>query len=117
MKKVSVIDDLVGVEISAIAFVRDYVEIHFDGPILRCLSNPSLVLDGVAYAFPSQGSRDALCTVIGDTVANISLNPRGRFELTTSRGRKIVVPLDVHSRRGDEAMHFVPAQNAPMDVW
>ncbi|MBA3338632.1 MAG: hypothetical protein H0T54_02590 [Geodermatophilaceae bacterium] len=31
---------LVGREVSAVCFVRDYVELHLDGPILRAIRNP-----------------------------------------------------------------------------
>lgn len=31
---------LVGLEVSAVSFVRDYVELHFDGPVLRAVSDP-----------------------------------------------------------------------------
>jgi len=31
---------LVGHELNIVAFVMDYVEFHFNGPILRALTNP-----------------------------------------------------------------------------
>jgi hypothetical protein len=31
---------ILGEPLSAVAFVRDYVEFHFDGPVLRAISNP-----------------------------------------------------------------------------
>jgi hypothetical protein len=37
------IEDLVGEEISGICFVRDYVELHFDGPVLRILTRFCLI--------------------------------------------------------------------------
>ena len=36
---------LVGDELSAICFVRDYVELHFDGPVLRLMGSVSLNRD------------------------------------------------------------------------
>ena len=31
---------LLGREVSGVSFVRDYVEVLFDGPVLRAISNP-----------------------------------------------------------------------------
>jgi hypothetical protein len=30
--------DLVGLELGSVCFVRDYVELHFDGPVFRSLA-------------------------------------------------------------------------------
>jgi hypothetical protein len=48
--------------------VRDYVELHFDGPVLRCLADPVVDTAGDPVAFPQPGSRDALCELIGREV-------------------------------------------------
>ena len=109
--------DLIDEEISAISFVRDYVEVHFDGPILRSVSNPIVVIKAVEHRFPEPGSRDALCKVIGTTVLAVKLEDGHAFELSTSGGHKIIIPLDTKSRTNPEAMHFVPGLNQPIQVW
>ncbi len=61
-------EDLVGCEVSGVSFVRDHVEMLFDGPVLRSLASP-MVREGDQVArFPEPGSRDALCRLIGRTV-------------------------------------------------
>ena len=116
-RRAATLQDLVGEEVSAIAFVRDYVEVHFDGPILRSLSNPTVSERGVDYRFPEAGSRDALCRVIGSTVRAVKLEEGRALELVTSDGSRITIPLDAASLRGPEAMHFVPELNGPIQVW
>jgi hypothetical protein len=111
------IQDLVGEEISAIAFVRDYVEIHCDGPIVRCLSNPSITFHGTTFRFPEPGSRDALCQAIGSTIGAVTLNETSALELVTTDDWRITIRLDLNSRRGPEAMHFVPEVDMPIQVW
>lgn len=59
-KRIAELADLVGEEISAVCFVRDYVEVRFDGPILRALSHPVVVAADSVARFPEPGSRDAL---------------------------------------------------------
>jgi hypothetical protein len=118
-KPVIEIQQLVGEQISTVAFVCDYVEFHFSGPILRSLSNPRVSVQGAEYRFPESGSRDALCRVIGSTVQALKLDENRVLELTTSNGCRITIPLDTENlRRGEsEAMHFVPELNGPIQVW
>jgi len=109
--------DLLGEEISAVCFVRDYVEFHFDGAILRSLSNPIILIQGVEHRFPEPGSRDALCKLIGSTVGDVTVEESQALKVTTTDGSKITIPLDNSHLRGSEAMHFVPYLNGPIQVW
>ena len=85
--------DLIGREISAVAFVRDYVEFHFDGPILRSRADPQVAVGEAVYWFPKPGSRDALCLVIGATVQSLDLDDSRHLEFTTSNGCRVRLPL------------------------
>jgi hypothetical protein len=85
--------DLIGREISAVAFVRDYVEFHFVGPILRSRANPQVAVGEAVYCFPKPGSRDALCLVIGATVQSLDLDEARHLEFTTSNGCRVRLPL------------------------
>ena len=108
--------ELVDEELSAVCFVRDYVEFHFDGPVLRAISNPLVMSGGAISRYPAPGSRDHLCELIGSTVKSILIRENDACEIVTSTG-KIVIPLDPDSRRDPEAMHFVPGVNMPVSVW
>lgn len=111
------VSDLAGEQISGVAFVCDYVEFHFDGPILRSLSPPMAIVNGRRYKFPENGSRDALCTIIGSTVRRIELEDDQALQITTSNDRQVIIGLNSESRSGPEAMHFVPEQGGPIQVW
>jgi hypothetical protein len=43
---------LVGRDVSAVCFVRDYVELHFDGPVLRAIADPFGVYGCRGWRFP-----------------------------------------------------------------
>ncbi|WP_218080305.1 hypothetical protein [Anthocerotibacter panamensis] len=116
-KDIRELSDLVGEEISAVCFVRDYVEFHFDGSIVRSLSNPSVFVDGRQHRFPEPSSRDALCRVIGSTVRAVNLEEQRALKVTTADDCEITIPLDAKNLRGAEAMHFVPQLNGPIQVW
>ena len=116
MKIINKIEDLMGEEISAVSFVRDYVEFHFDGPVLRSVSDPVVIANAIAYRFPEPSSRDALCGVIGSTVRTLKLEEHRALELTTNNNCKIIIPLDDESLQSGEAMHFIPPGGG-IQVW
>jgi hypothetical protein len=93
--------DLVGREISAVAFARDGVEFHFGGPVLRSRSDPKVTVGEAVYCFPKPGSRDALCLVIGTTVQSLSVDEARHIEFTTSNGCRVRLPI-----RAGGVLHF-----------
>jgi hypothetical protein len=111
------IETLAGEVINSVCFVEDYVEIHFNGPILRCLANPVLKLRGETFVFPAPGSRDALCSIIGFQVAELELQDEIAIRLRLDPEGTLLVPLDRESRVGSEAAHFVSVIDNVMDVW
>jgi len=117
------IESLLSEQLNAVSFVMDYVEFHFNGPVLRALSNPALDYQGHRVRFPDAGSRDALCTLIGSEVTSIDVRKHDRIELRTKQGHILTIPLDGASYRGAEAAHFIPAdasgqlQVADMMIW
>ena len=113
----AILEVLVGEEINAVSFVMDYVEFHFNGPILRSLTPPILLTKKGRIQFPEAGSRDALCSLIGDTVEAAIIKSEKTIELRLKSGRILSVPLDMGSRKGPEAAHFVPGINQPLTVW
>lgn len=100
---------LVGEELNAVSFVMDYVEFHFNGPVLRALTNPVITVRGERFRSPEPGSRDALCLLIGERIRSVRVVEDAQVELST-RHATLSIPLDSASRIGPEAAHFVPAQ-------
>lgn len=109
------IESLEGEELNAVSFVMDYVEFHFNGPIIRALTNPKIETEKECQ-FPEQGSRDALCSLIGKKVQAILLDERVSLTMVFSPKEKIIIPLDDESFIGPEAMHWCPLDE-PMLVW
>jgi len=100
------IESLVGESLSAVSFVMDYVQIHFDGAVITALTNPTVEFGEQQWRFPGPGSRDALCSLIGATVSRVSVVPETAIELLFTTGQRLVIPLDWGSRLGPEAAHF-----------
>jgi hypothetical protein len=108
--------ELVGWEVSSVCFVRDYVELHFDGPILRSLAAPIVCDADGRFQYPTAGSRDALCRLIGQVVERAD-DDRERVLLRFADGAEIHIPKAAPGM-GPEIAHFVPATGvARMTVW
>lgn len=119
MKEFRTPDDLVDEELSAICFVRDYVEFHFDGPMLRALSNALVApaQDSTKLGKGMEGWRNALCELIGLAVADVIVDELHAITLRFTTGSTLVIPLDVASNVSGEAAHFLARANAPLLVW
>jgi hypothetical protein len=111
--------DLPGWELSAVCFVRDYVEFHFDGPILRSVASPRCLIEGRIFSPPGGEWRDALCRLIGGTVQSVD---DGDESITVDFGSgRIEIPR-ASREVGAEVAHFVTfvdgRMNAePMRIW
>ncbi|WP_134669503.1 MULTISPECIES: hypothetical protein [unclassified Amycolatopsis] len=97
---------LVGREISAVCFVRDYVELHFDGPVLRALTNPFGLYGCRGWRFPEGQSPVVMLSYIGTVIDHCELVP-DRYLAVDSGEHRFAIPLDEDSRTGPEAAHLV----------
>jgi hypothetical protein len=114
MNTTAELEELAGSELSAICFVRDYVELHFDGPVLRIFSSPIVVEGDTRYEFPQDGSRDALCRLIGRVVESAVDQPD---QLVIRCAADSVIEVPKASRdAGPEIAHFVPTREGRRDV-
>ena len=112
----ALIGQIVGEQLSAVSFVQDYVEFHFDGPVIRSLAAPIVKDETGAIRFPNPGSRDKLCSLIGQTVSSFELLDGVELRLRLGTG-ELIVPLDARRTVGPEAMHFQNSVTAPVQVW
>ena len=102
-------ESLVGEELNTVAFVMDYLEFHFNGPRIRSLTNPVVLVRGNEVRFPKPGSRDALCSLIGQSVETIVLRDEQSLVICFVSGSRLTIPLDSASYIGPEAMHWHPS--------
>jgi hypothetical protein len=113
---------LTGLELSGVCMVRDYVEFHFDGPVLRALTDPTGNIGDRTWRFPEQDSLWLLRQYIGRQVTEVEERPEQSLTLSFDSDH-IVIPLDQDARVGVEAAHLVPVDErgrldiAQMWVW
>jgi len=107
-------DFLVGLELSGVSFVRDYIEFLFDGPVLRVMSEPEARLAQQSGTFPNSPFRDVACALIGSTISGTG-EERNALIISFDTGGTIRVPL-FSEDAGPEVVHFVPWADGALDV-
>jgi hypothetical protein len=66
----SLLADLVGEGLASVIFVRDYVQLDFDGPRLSLFVWPGVATGNDVYYLGDPVYRDALCQLIGRAVTS-----------------------------------------------
>ena len=110
---------IIGAQLSAVSFVQDYVEFHFDGPVLRVLTHPTITIAKDMFRFPEAGSRDALCTAIQDTIRDVEIQEHEQIVLHFVSGCRIAIPIREIGFTSPEAFTFQtkPFHSEVLEVW
>lgn len=110
-----ILEQLIGKEVAGISFIRDYIEISFDGPILRYYIAPVLYTPEI-IDIENINWRNSLCSLIGDTVTDIVCHKDIHIEISFRSGKRLIVDMVENPPHG-EMMNFVPYWNGPISVW
>ncbi|UGY14850.1 hypothetical protein [Bradyrhizobium septentrionale] len=101
-----ILDALRGRNLSAVAFVQDYLQLQFDGPVLTTFVWPRIITPTLTATFGMPVYRDALCAQIGKSVAGGFVDVEAAFRLFFADGSIIEVSLAASARQGPEAIVF-----------
>lgn len=106
---------LIGRELSSVEFVRDYVQLRFDGPCLSAIIKLVVRRGEVSIVPGTVGYADALVGLIGDEVQSALALAGDVLRVVIQGGTSIEVSLRPEDYRlGPEA---VILRNAPDEVW
>jgi hypothetical protein len=97
---------IVGEKLSAITFVLDYWQLHFDGPTINALSRMEVSANGVVLRDGHDQFRNLICGEIGKVVAGVALVQPEAFTITFEDQSLIKISLKWEDYRGPEAMIF-----------
>lgn len=107
---------LLNEELSAITFVRDYLQLHFDGPFFNVYIWPKIKIGDRILELETPGYRDALCAQIGKTVIGFCEKLGARILINFSDGVVIEMSIGQGGRIGPEALLFRDAAGQ-LSVW
>jgi hypothetical protein len=99
------LQQLVGVELSSVEFVRDYVQLWFDGPCMTAYTWPTVASVSENLSHGQPGYRDALCMQIGRKVEKTEVDKR-RVSVVFEGGVVVSISLLDDDYLGPEALQF-----------
>jgi hypothetical protein len=95
---------LVGRELAAVTFVRDYVQLAFDGPSLTAITPPTVRIGHRQLKPGDHGYRDALCDRIGAAVRDVSVSEGDALQIAFSDDSQFRISLRPEDYSGPEAV-------------
>jgi len=100
-------------ELSSVTFVRDYLQLAFDGPKLTVITDPLIVTADARYSRDTPEFCNMLLKCIGKRVRRGSLTEGDSLTLAFDNDFTIEVSLRPEDHHGPEAVIF----DAGPDVW
>ncbi len=113
----SVLECLKGEQLSAVTFVQDYLQLHFDGPCLNGYVWPSIEVGNSKCQFNEPGYRDKLCTLIAKKVLDATASEDEFLRIEFIDGSRIEFSLSPSDREGPEAVMLQDAERKNWNVW
>ena len=97
---------IIGEQLSAVTFVQDYIQLHFDGPRLTVFSHPVVILGDQTFHWGKPGFRDALCSSIAKQVTDARVAYGDSISIKFADGSMIRISLKDEDYLGGEAVNF-----------
>jgi len=105
---------LVGRELAAVTFVRDYIQISFDGPYLTAVVDPVLHVDNKTYHRGEHDYNNVLIAFINRSVTRVTVEDGREIVLVFEDNSNIILSLRREDLQfGPEAVIF----NTPQGSW
>jgi len=113
----TILSCLKGEQLSAVTFIQDYVQLHFDGPFLTAYVWPHILNENGSVTPKVSGYRDTLCELIGKIVVKAFEMPDDRLAIEFANGAVLEVSLRESDREGPEAAVFREQAGKGLRVW
>ena len=78
--------------LNSVQFQSSAIALDLGGIRVRITGNPVTVARGLRFRFPEPGSRDALCSLIGDRIQSVRTPAADRIELVFESGCELLIP-------------------------
>jgi hypothetical protein len=96
---------LVGCELASVTFVRDYVQLGFDGPGMNAYTMPTVTCGAESLTTEQPGYRDSLCGQIGSRVKSAEVDEQ-QVSIIFESGAVVSISIRDDDYRGPEALEF-----------
>jgi hypothetical protein len=82
---------VVGRQLTSVRFRAQFVEFEFGGVVIKPDGQPTVSSGSERFRYPDEGSRDALCGLIGGTVKRMRVAPNQDVELAFEDGSELAL--------------------------
>jgi hypothetical protein len=106
-----------GEQLSAVTFVQDYVQLHFDGPMITAITLPVAIARDTRWGIGDIGYRDQLCGLIARNVVRAYVRPGDRLQIDFEGGASLIVSLKPKDYRAAEAVIFSDGKSEQWAAW
>ncbi len=106
-------EQVVGTELSAVTFVRDYVQLNFDGPGFTVLTPITVSSSDTSCVSGDEQFRNRLCDQIRKRFADVLIKEHELLLISFDDGSSIALSLRDNDYPGPEAVIF----NGSDDFW
>lgn len=100
------LDNLINYELASVEFVRDYLQLHFDGPTLTILNDLFLVAENQKTDRSATNFSYTLISCIGSKIISTKLIVGDTAELAFNNDLKLVISLKADDYVGVEGIIF-----------
>jgi hypothetical protein len=106
-------DQLVGEDLSAIVFVRDYLQLQFNSPPQINAYSKRVVVSsgGRSAAFGEEGFANLVIGLIGHFVREVIVDAEQSFRIVFTEGAEIMISLRPDHYQGPEVVYFQGRNN------
>ncbi|HZR19700.1 MAG TPA: hypothetical protein VFE51_20615 [Verrucomicrobiae bacterium] len=105
------LQQVVGKQLSAVTFVQDYLQLHFDGPTLNAMTVVTVITPKGFAKMGDDQFRNLLCSCITKQVSRIEFMDQEALVLHFDDCSLVTVSLRGEDYRGAEAVTFHGAKN------
>jgi hypothetical protein len=91
-----------GEELKSVAFVEDYLQLGFGGPVLTLYNWPYVMLTDFSVAYGEPEYRNALCAQIGEQVSTATLEEDDALTIELANGVVLGLSLREEDLDGPE---------------
>jgi hypothetical protein len=107
------LDCLIGEQLSAVQFVQDYLQLHFDAYGLTCYVWPDIIINRYTFKFGDNLYRDKLCSLISNVVKWTLIEENEVLTIEFEGDSKIDLSLDPANPKiiGEIAIFHFPDGN------
>jgi hypothetical protein len=101
---------LENLDLAAVIFVRNYLQLQFDGdsldcyPMLNVITSPQLCTSNEQHGWGQPGFRDSLCDQISRVVTSVTCEPGSCVSIEFDSSARLVIPMLVEFTTAAESL-------------